>query len=376
LLKEVRPNPSPIRICLVIHSLKGGGMERVMSLLANNFSKKKNTEIHLVLTGIHRDIDYPLNDSVVVHRPSFTFKNSRRSLDTLRTMWFIRTTIKMIDPDTILSFGEMWNNLVLLSLGGLSYPVYISDRSQPDKDLGRLQNFLRRKLYPSAAGFIAQTGHAADVCRRKNWNSNIAVIGNPVRTISNEGGIEKENLVLFVGRFIPTKHVDRLIRIFAAIDAPGWRLEIVGWDANYLTLSKDYQKLIKELDAENKISLEGERKDVDRYFNRAKIFAYTSSSEGFPNVIGEALSAGLPVVTYDCIAGPADMIRAGENGFLIPQFDDETFREKLNLLMGNKQLCTRMGETGRITIREYDVEGIVDRFFKFITQDIATGTRK
>jgi len=342
-------------------------MERVMSLLANKFSEKSDTEVHLILTGIHRRVDYPLSESVILHRPAFTFKNTRRRIDSLRTMLFLRRKIKSIDPDTILSFGEMWNNMVLLSLLGLPYPVYISDRSQPEKDLGTLQNYLRRKLYPKAAGYIAQTGYAAEICRRRNWNSNIVVIGNPVRTIRKESGIGKENLVLFVGRLIPTKHVDQLIRIFAGIDVPGWHFEIVGGDAKYMTLSQDYQKLIKELDAEDKISLEGESKDVDRYYNRAKIFAFTSSSEGFPNVIGEALSAGLPVVAYDCVAGPSDMIEEGENGFLIPLFNQEEFKKNLQLLMNDEILREEFSSKSRVKVQEFEAGKIVDLFYNFIT---------
>ena len=101
----------------------------------------KKTEVHLVLIGIKREISYPLDESVIVHRPGFEFSNRRRTIDTLRTMAFIRSEVKTIDPDTILSFGEMWNNMVLLSLWGLSCPVYISDRSEPNKDLGKLHNF-------------------------------------------------------------------------------------------------------------------------------------------------------------------------------------------------------------------------------------------
>jgi glycosyltransferase involved in cell wall biosynthesis len=66
----------------------------------------------------------------------------------------------------------------------------------------------------------------------------------------------------------------------------------------------------------DKVFLEGEQKEIDPWYHRAKLFAFTSSSEGYPNVVGEALSAGLPVVAYDCIAGPSDMIDDGKTGIL------------------------------------------------------------
>lgn len=248
------------RICLVVHSLGIGGMERVMSLLANNFAERENTEVHLVLIGIKRKISYPLRDSVVVHRPEFTFNNSRRTADTIRTMKFLRSVVKTIDPDTVLSFGEMWNNLVLLSLFGLHYPIYVSDRSQPDKNLGRLHNYLRDKLYPLAEGYIAQTDKAKEICLENSWNSNVEVIGNPVREINKDPAVRKENIILTVGRLIKTKNIDHLIEMFAEIDHPDWKLVIVGGDAKKLHLSKDLNELIKKLGMEQKIFLD--RKSV------------------------------------------------------------------------------------------------------------------
>lgn len=354
------------KICLVIHSLGIGGMERVMSQLAINFSERENTVVHLVLIGIKRDIAYELPASVQIHRPHFEFNNSRRTVDTLRTIRFLRSEVKDIDPDVILSFGEMWNNLVLLSLYGFKYPVYISDRSQPDKDLGKLHNYLKKKLYPKAAGVIAQTETAKSICLSRGLNKNVKVIGNPIREIKSNGEIEKENIILTVGRLIRTKHIDQLIKMFTEINQPGWKLVIVGGDAKKLTLSEDLRRLISELDTEDSVFLEGEQRDIDKYYNRSKIFAFTSSSEGFPNVVGEALSAGLPVISYDCVAGPSDMIAHGENGYLIPLYDQKEFKNKLKLLMTDDQLRRECSLNSKSKIKKFNIDDISNQVFKFI----------
>jgi len=353
-------------ICLIIHSLGIGGMERVMAQLATNFCKGENVKVHLVLIGIKREVRYDLPDSVIIHRPGFPFSNRRRMIDTIRTVLYLRSEVKKIGPDSVLSFGEMWNNLVLLSLYGLTYPVYVSDRSQPDKDLGRFHNQLKSLLYPKAAGFIAQTGKAAEVCIEKGWNRNVKVIGNPVREIEADPAIKKENIVLFVGRLIPTKHVDQLIRIFTDIGKKDWKLFIVGGNAKRMNLMEELQNLIEELGAQGSIKMEGEQQDVERYYNRSKVFAFTSSSEGFPNVIGEALSSGLPVVAYDCDAGPSDMIQDGENGFLIDLFDQNKFTEKLTLLMQNGALMNEMGIEAKKSIEKFNVDVVADQFYKFL----------
>ncbi len=343
-------------------------MERVIALLAQNFAKREGVVVHLILTGRDRKIEYGVPEAVIIHRPDFPFDNSKRTWHTLKTMAFIRRSVKRINPDTILSFGEMWNNLVLLGLYGLNYSVFISDRSQPNKDLGRLQNKLRDWLYPKATGYIAQTSQAREVARRNRWNENIKVIGNPIREITPNPTVEKENIVLFVGRLIRTRHVDQLIRMFHEVRLPDWKLEIVGGDAKKLKLSAEYQQLIEYLGAAKYISLEGVRKNVDDYYNKSKIFAFPSSSEGFPNVIGEALSAGLPVLTYDCMAGPSDMIEDGENGYLIPLMNEERFKNDLRKLMADDDHRMKLAERAKLSIQKFRMDDIAQQFFDFITE--------
>lgn len=343
-------------------------MERVMAQLANNFALRQDNEVHIVLIGRKREVSYGVDRTISIHRPVFEFNNNQRQIDTIRTIKFLRSKVQTIDPDTVLSFGEIWNNLVLIALKGLDIPIFISDRSQPGKNLGRLHNYLRNKLYPKATGYIAQTQEAKEICLSKKWNSNVKVIGNPIRAVGNEFCIEKENIVLSVGRLIKTKHFDQLIKMFVEIGAPNWRLVIVGGDAKKQHLSKELKILIRKLGASDQVFLVGEQKDIDSYYNTSKIFAFTSSSEGFPNVVGEALSAGLPVVAYDCNAGPADMIRDGESGYLVPLFNQDIFKERLQMLMNNDVLREQMSRQTKIGVREFEVGEIANKFYEFISQ--------
>ena len=359
------------KICLVIHALSAGGMERVMSQLAFNFSKKENVEIHMVLYGIKREIFYPIPGSIIVHKPGFEFSNSRRQWHTFRTLLFLRRTFKSIKPDSILSFGELWNNLVLLALYGLKFPVYISDRSQPDKDIGLLHNKLRHWLYPKAAGLIAQTEKAKEIAESERRNANIRVIGNPIRKIKCDLHIPRENVVLTVGRLIKTKNLDQLIRLFVRINQPGWKLVIVGGDAQRQNLMVELRELIDQLCTADTVILAGNQSDIDRFYLKSRIFAFTSSSEGFPNVIGEAMSAGLPVVSFDCVAGPSEMIRDGENGFLVPVFDYLAFEAKLKCLINDEKLREEYGRNARHSINEFSIESISDQYYSFMTDKIA-----
>ena len=359
-----------MRICCCIHSLGPGGMERVMSELINGFIREHNAEVHVILYGIRRDCFYELDERAVIHRPPFIFTNQHRTWCTLKTIAYLRREIKGLKPDTVLSFGNYWNSLVLLSTWGLQTPIYVSDRSSPVKNMGWLQNHLRIWLYPRATGVIAQTTKAKECYDKLFRQSNYAVIGNPVREIPGDETVARENTIVSVGRLIKTKHYDRMIRLFVELNRPDWRLVIVGGDAQKQNLMARLQELLAKLGNPSNIELAGTQKDVEGYLRRASIFAFTSSSEGFPNVIGEAMSAGLPVVSYDCVAGPSDMIEDGVNGYLVPVFDDELFKQRLLELMDSVELRQRLGQKARESIRHFGVKNIVASFFQFISKEM------
>lgn len=345
-------------------------MERVMSELINGFIRNHGAEVHVLLYGIKKEVFYDVDERAVFHRPEFPFKNSHRTWCTLKTICYLRKEIRKINPDTILSFGNYWNSLVLIATRGLGYPVYVSDRSSPTKNMGRFHNWLRNVLYPKATGVIAQTGKAKECYKKKFKQSNYAIIGNPVREIPSDNNMKKENIVLFVGRLIKTKHVDRLITLFHELNRQDWKLVVVGGDAQNQNIMEKLKVQLDGLENPSNIELTGMRKDVENYLNRAKIFAFTSSSEGFPNVVGEAMSAGLPVVSYDCVAGPSDMIEDGVNGYLVPVFDDELFKQRLLKLMDSDEKLEQMGGKAKESIKAFAVEHITEKFYSFITTKI------
>ncbi|MBO4620701.1 MAG: glycosyltransferase [Victivallales bacterium] len=339
-----------------------------MSELVNGFIRVYGAEVHVILYGIKRDCFYELDERAVVHRPPFPFTRRHRTWCTLKTIGYLRHEIKTLRPDTVLSFGNYWNNLVLLSTWGLQTPVYVSDRSSPVKNMGWLQKHLRVWLYPRAAGVIAQTSKAKEICGKLFRQNNYATIGNPIREIPEDTNVFRENIVLSVGRLIRTKHYDRLIRLFHELNRPDWRLVIVGGDAQNQNLMAELQKILVGLGNPSNIELAGTQKDVESYLRRASIFAFTSSSEGFPNAVGEAMSAGLPVISYDCVAGPSEMISDGVNGYLVPVFDDALFQRRLLELMDSPERREQFGRRAREDIRAFGVERIVEKFYQFITQ--------
>lgn len=356
-----------MKICCCINSLNPGGKERVMSELINGFIKYHKAEVHVVVYGTNDEIFYKIDENAIIYRPDFIFDDSKRFLYTLKTLRFLRRKVKKINPDVVLSFGEIWNSFVLLALLGTRIPVYISDRCQPNKSFGFFQDTLKKWLYPKAKGVIAQTQQSKVYYNQQYKHNNIVVIGNPFHPIDIPSELERENVVVSVGRLIDTKHYDQLIDIFAQINKTDWRLIIVGGDAIKQHNKAVLQEQIDRLGLRDNIKLVGTQKNVNDYLLKAKIFAFTSSSEGFPNAIGEAMEAGLPAVAYNCIAGPSDLIHDGENGFLIPLYDKKLFSEKLRLLMEDETLLFGMGKKAILSMEKYSVENIVNDYYNAIS---------
>lgn len=372
--KTTRQNKNK-RIAFLIPSLSTGGMERVMSEVANYIAINTQTDCHLILYGKSREIFYEISPNIKVYKPSFEFNDNRRQWMTVKTMWFIRSTIKEIKPNIVLSFGERWNNLVLLSLLGIKTSIFVSDRSSPKINHGFIHNNLRRLLYPLATGVIVQTKIAKEIFDSKFKNRNIKVIGNPIREINYNKNIERGKIIISVGRLIRTKHFDRLINIFAETDSKDWKLVIIGGDSNKQSNKALLQNRIQELNLEDRIILKGVQDNIDEYLLEASIFAFTSSSEGFPNVIGEAMSAGLPVIAYDCISGPSDMIDNGKNGYLVPLFDDDKFKNNLQYLIDHKIEREIMGVYAKESIKRFSSEMICKQIYSFISSKYSINTK-
>jgi len=341
-------------------------MERVMSELLTYFAEKKELELHLVLYGISREVFYAIPESINIYTPDFGFNSKFRIWSAIKTLVFLRKTIMKIDPVSILSFGEYWNSFVLLGLLGAKIPVYISDRAQPGKNMTRIHRLLRKALYPKAAALIAQTERAREINENLRLNNNIVVIGNPIRNIAKVNDKTRENIVLMVARLIKSKRHDLLIKIFAKAATKDWKLVLVGYDHLKQQNEENLKRLSIELGIENQVVFAGKTDNVEDHYNKAKIFAFTSESEGFPNVIGEAMSAGLPVVAFDCIAGPAELINNGKTGYLIPLYNEEEFKEKLVILMNDEVHCQIMGQAAKAVIQQFSIEHIGEKFYRLL----------
>jgi GalNAc-alpha-(1->4)-GalNAc-alpha-(1->3)-diNAcBac-PP-undecaprenol alpha-1,4-N-acetyl-D-galactosaminyltransferase len=352
------------RICMVIPSFDAGGVERAVAELAGYMSMIDGLEIHLLLYGIMPKVLHPLSGNVKVHQPGFIFDPNYGIHNTIKTMVFLRKRIRLINPNALLSFGEGWSSILMIALTGLNYRVFVADRNQSGLYPGILHHLLQKVMLRKAEGVIVQTRSALEIYQTLFPGQSVFRINDPVHPAKRFSAVKKENIVLSSGPLGPSNHHDELIRLFAGLNIPNWKLVIIGGDLYNQSYLKKLHKLILEIGAGNKVILAGSRMDVDSFYQKSRIFAYASTSGTFPHVLGEAMAAGLPVISFDGVARTEDVIEDGIDGFLVPINDYSRFGEKLKLLMENAELRDNMGDCAYRHIKKYQVMEIGKAYCK------------
>lgn len=342
-----------------------GGTERVISILANQFCRRGDVEVHLILCS-DAPVFYMLDPSVQVHVPDFDYQRHSRIEFTPRLMAYLRRQARKIRPDVLMSFGGRYNSFAIMALAGTGIPVFISERSMPGVSYGFLLNLLNPFVYRFSAGILAQTAGAAAYTRHKTKHRNIRVIGNPIPQFENLDFMAKEHMVLSVGRFISSKNQDKLISMFAGLPENDWHLWLVGDGPTWATC----KALAEKSGCADRIHFTGKQANLADWYRRAAIFAFPSESEGFPNALAEAMAAGCVPVSYNCNAGPSDLIRNGENGFLVPLRDETLFMRKLQLLISGRVNWLEMGLAAAQSMKRFQETDIARDTLQFLLDGI------
>jgi glycosyltransferase involved in cell wall biosynthesis len=176
------------------------------------------------------------------------------------------------------------------------------------------------------------------------------------------GGVSsvERPIVVAAGRLNSQKGFDLLIRAWARVAQrrPGWQLRIYGRGSERDAL----RRLIFEHDLYEDVLLMGPTQQLGEELAKGSIFALSSRFEGFGMVIVEAMSKGLPVVSFDCPRGPGEIITDGRDGLLVRNGDVEALADALVELMGDEQRRRDMGAAALETAQRYDLEAIGRRW--------------
>jgi len=178
---------------------------------------------------------------------------------------------------------------------------------------------------------------------------------------------KEDNLLLFIGRIDVRKGLHILLESLRYLKK-STRLVIVGppsWNLEY------YQNILRLIEEENqkqkhKIEYLGiiDSQRLLMLYQKASIVILPSFAEGFPVVILEALSCETPVIATP-VGGVPEVVRNGENGFLVPPNNPLKLAEAIQYLLDNKDIRIRLGLEGRKWIkRNFSLDVVVNKLCK------------
>lgn len=355
-----------LKICIVSPSLNLGGIERALTTIAN-YMDEKGYEV-LFISCLRSDQPFfKLNETIQVVSPNFKRSGSIMNKITFyaRLLLYIRKSISDFNPDRVLVYGDWFNPMVLLALIFKPYPVYISDRTSPTYKFSFPIPILKKILYPTAAGFIAQTTQAENHKKKMFGNKlKTKVIPNMVHPANGLKETKTENSILYAGRFAWEKAPERLIRAFALSSGlHNFNLIMAGSGP----LLEESKALCKSLGLTDRVQFLGNVKNMKELYVNASIFVLPSVIEGFPNALAEAMSFGLPCIIFDDISHE-DFIIDGESGFVIKNGDLNDLANKIAKLTGSKELRFAFGQKSKQKSLEWSVEKVGVQLESFIFQ--------
>jgi GalNAc-alpha-(1->4)-GalNAc-alpha-(1->3)-diNAcBac-PP-undecaprenol alpha-1,4-N-acetyl-D-galactosaminyltransferase len=327
-----------------------------------NYWAQKNYSI-IVITLDNATPFYLLEDGIKLEQLSLLKKSVSvfsAVANNITRIKNIRKKIVEIDPDIVISFMTETNIISTIGCRIAKKPIIITERISYDYLKSWEWVSLRKLVYRFSNALIVQTRHDKD---RYNRLSNTFVINNPLnlKEMILNNNREDKNIVA-VGRLHRQKGFDRLIKAFSHLTPKDWKLSIIGEGSERSNL----EKLIFDLNLEDYVSLPGITKAIEKWYKKSSIFVLSSRTEGFPNVLCEAMAYGCACISFDCIAGPNEIITDKVDGYLVKNGDIYALSEKMDFLINNSEERRRIGKEAMKIRDRLNIDSIMSKWDKII----------
>jgi len=353
-----------MRIVSVIHSLNGGGAERVMARLVTMFGDRGHDVTLITLddgSGDRHEVG-PAVARVHLNVMSVSGNKVAGLIATATRVTALRRAMKAARPDVVLSFCDVTNVLTLLASRLWSVPVVVSERSDPvAQAIATPWAQLRPRLYRQAAGVVVLTDAAAMAvapwCRDRP-----IVIPSAVDSPPRDVVVPSDDVGDFVavGRLEREKGFDRLIDAFAKVVGhhPHARLSLYGEGS----LRRSLEQQCDRLGLKDRVVMPGWTRPIWPVLRPAGVYVLSSRYEGFPSSLLEAMASGMACIAMDCPSGPAAIIRDRIDGMLVPAGDVDGLASAMVKIRQDQRLRVGLGGRARDVVRRFGWDAMVDAY--------------
>ena len=351
-----------------------GGTERVVSLKANYFADVLGYDVTIIVTeGKNSNSFFHLSDKVEVINLGLNFEEIWNVSFIEKVFLYLKKQRKYkkllkrelmrIRPDiTITTLRREINFINEINDGSRKIGEQHLSRSNYRRTDPRFTNICekfffrwwRDRIVYSLTKLDKLVVLTPDAASEWTEVKNIIMIPDPLPIKVESCSTRSSKRVITIGRYSYEKGYDLLLKVWSIVEKKlsDWQLDIFAMGD-----PTPYVKMMDDLSIDKKrCHLNSSVVDVEDEYMKSSILVQPSRTEGFGLVIVEAMSCGLPVVSFDCENGPRSVITNGEDGFLIPPFDVEMFANSLMRLMSDDDLRKSMGEKGKQNSQRYDID--------------------
>lgn len=384
-----------IHILFLITSLRYGGAERVVSNLSSYFAGLGRYRVSIML--LEDGVDYPISDKVGIIRLHSSLGNLFLKIFSLiRDPFRLKDFVRKEGVDIVLSFMQRPNTINMLSkVFGARYVSFVNVRCCIKKHYETEYKNIPYFIKSISKSFLKGLWRYADktICNSNvikdeimtlfGVNSeDVEVIYNPLnleeiedraKEVVDENWFNKKDIpiIVNVGSLTKPKGHDYLLRSFSILASKRpVRLVLIG-DGE---LRKGLVEEVQKLDIADKVFFMGWRSNPYKYVARSDVYVSSSTYEGFPNVLLEAMACGCPVVATNCLSGPSEILMPEASdkgdivkaryGMLVNTMTETNLSKAIECMLDNKDVARRFTERGFKRARDFNAVLIGDRYEK------------
>jgi len=346
-----------IKIALIGYRLGIGGAEKVMANLSV-FFEKQGIEVHNII--VLDVVSYTFSGELV---NLGTLKNKSNSVfNKLHRFLFLKRYLDENNFDFIIDFRFRNKPIQELLIAKFLYKPktiftvhsYLIDHYMPN--WSTLTRFMHQDCYK----MVTITNKSKELIEFKHHLKNVQTIYNPIdiKEIQSKY-LETIDLnfeyIIGIGQMETNiKQFDKLIQAYSNSILPNQNIQLVLLgDGERISILK---ALAKQKKIEEKVHFLGYQNNPYKYLRNAKFFVLSSLNEGLPNVILEALACETPVVSFECLSGPSEMISHKQNGLLVENQNVEKLTEAMNLFVEEDKLYTICKENALQSVSPFSIE--------------------
>lgn len=354
-----------MKLCFLVADISHtGGVERVTSNLASQFLlEQRGVEIDIVSQFKSSDKLWYSFEGCNIHY--LNDKDYDAKPHSMKRMWRMLGNISRIRRffrehhyDFIIS--QSLPNTIMLYLAGINMRNVLAVEHVKYDYYNHIIKRFRLHIYARVAKVVVLT--YIDKSKYDSYlpSEQTVVIPNPVIVPEYFQSKLENKQAIAMGRIQYQKGFDTLTDVFAIVHKkhPDWIVNIYG-DGN---CREEIEKYIKQRGMETVVKLRGRTDDVPSVMRESSFFILSSRFEGFGMVIAEAMTQGLPAVSFDCPTGPSDIIQTGENGILVENQNKQAMADAICYMIENPSERMRMGKNALRTVQRFSGDVIAEKW--------------